>query len=308
MVAPRDSKGTVLRLLHGDRDIPWGADPGLFVPEAVDQIMSSMAWMYGPSGYFDLKVRGWDNLPETPGLMVMNHSGGTSIPDVWGFAYAWYAAQGTGRPMRPLAHDMVFSTALTGRPLERMGVLRASRGNALSALVDQRQDVLVLPGGDRETWRPWTERYTVDFGGRQGYIRTALEAGVPLVPIAHAGAHDTFVVLGRGERIARLLHLKELARAEVFPVHLSLPWGIGVGPTPHWPLPGPLRYEVCEPVQLPDGWVPGTRPDDSLVDELDAEVQRRVQAGLDRLRETRSPRRARVGDALERVLQVGRGR
>jgi len=57
-------------------------DPSLFVPEAVDQVMSSMAWMYGPGGYFDVQVRGWENLPARQGLVVMNHSGGTSIPDV----------------------------------------------------------------------------------------------------------------------------------------------------------------------------------------------------------------------------------
>lgn len=298
------SSASLLHLLHGEGELPWGADPARYEPGAVQRTLDAFRWMYGPGGYFDVQIAGWEHLPGRNALVVMNHSGGTSIPDVWGLGFAWCARHGLDRPLRPLAHDMVFSTPLTGPVFERMGVLRASRRNALAALTELGHDVLVLPGGDRETWRPWRERYTVSFGGRQGYVRTALAAGVPLVPVAHAGAHDTLLVLSRGERLARLLKLKELARAEVFPVHLSLPWGLALGPMPHWPLPGPLRYRICEPVPLPEGWVPGGTPSQALVDELDGEVQRRVQRGLEALRETRSPRRRWVGEALDGLLEL----
>ncbi len=292
--------GAVLDRLHGDGELPWGTDPARFDPAAVTATLDSMRWLY--DGYFRVSAQGWENLPERNAMLVMNHSGGTSIPDVWGLAFAWYDHLGLERPLRALAHDMVFSTPLTGPLFERLGVLRASRERAQVTLGDLRHDVLVCPGGDQETWRPWTERYRVNFGGRRGYVRSALAAGVPIVPVSHAGAHDTLLVLSRGARIATLLRLPELARARVFPLHLSLPWGLGVGPLPHWPLPGSLRYHIGEPVSLPVGWVPGRTPSEELVLEMDAEVQRRVQAGLDALRAERSPRRAMIGDALERVL------
>ena len=303
---PDPAVASIFKLLHKDGAVPWGADPSRFDPATVQRTLDAFKWMYGPGGYFDVQVEGWEHLPARNALVVMNHSGGTSIPDVWGLGFAWCAHNGATRPLRPLAHDMVFSTALTGPLFERMGVMRASRRNAQVALAELGHDVLVLPGGDRETWRPWTERYAVGFGGRQGYVRSALEAGVPILPVAHAGAHDTIMVLSRGERLARAMHLKELTRAEVFPVHLSLPWGLAVGPMPHWPLPGPLRYRVGEPVALPDGWVPGSTPSQALVDELDAKVQARIQAGLDELRSTRAPWRKAVAGVVERLVEGAR--
>ena len=43
-----------------------------------------------------------------------------------------------------------------------------------------------MPGGDRDTWRPYSKRYDVCFAGRKGYARLAIKAGVPIVPIANA--------------------------------------------------------------------------------------------------------------------------
>ncbi|HRG98734.1 MAG TPA: hypothetical protein PLR99_20925, partial [Polyangiaceae bacterium] len=74
----------------------------------------------------------------------------------------------------------------------------------------------------------------------------ALEARVPIVPVAHAGAHETLRVLTDGHRFARAVGLQRFARAEIFPVHLSLPWGLAIGPWPHIPLPTTLRYRFGE--------------------------------------------------------------
>jgi hypothetical protein len=40
------------------------------------------------------------------------------------------------------------------------------------------------------------------FVGRQGYARLAMETGAPIVPLVTAGAHESFMVLGQGRRIA----------------------------------------------------------------------------------------------------------
>ncbi|MEO1272317.1 MAG: hypothetical protein AAFX99_29825, partial [Myxococcota bacterium] len=55
------------------------------------------------------------------------------------------------------------------------------------------------------------------------------------------------MVLTDGRRLARRLGLPALARAEIFPVHLSLPWVLGIGPLPHLPLPVMLRYTFGPP-------------------------------------------------------------
>jgi 1-acyl-sn-glycerol-3-phosphate acyltransferase len=218
-------------------------------------------------------------------MIVSNHSGGTTIPDVWGFGVLWYRAFGVERPLHLMAHDIILATDATRRFFGRRGVLRGSRKLAEHVLTDWQRDLMVMPGGDLDTWRPYRERYRVRFGGRTGYARLAIQSGVPIVPVANAGAHETLVVLSDGRELARKLHLRELWRASIWPVHLSLPWGLAVGPWPHLPLPTRLRYRIGLPISVSDE--PIADPAPSLVEELDARVQAAVQAQLDALRDDR---------------------
>jgi 1-acyl-sn-glycerol-3-phosphate acyltransferase len=282
----RLSKGTILRWLGGADGVPWGANPGDYDAAAVDQTLATFGELFGEEGwpkrYFPLEIQGLERVPSSPVLVVSNHSGGTTIPDVWGFLVAWYRRFGSRRPIHPLAHEMIVSTRLTGPYFARRGVLRATRGLALDAL-RRSHDVMVLPGGDAETWRPFRRRYEVEFSGRTGYARTAIEAGVPIVPVAHAGAHNTFMVLSDGRWFARALRLKHIARASVWPLHLSLPWGLGFGPLPHLPLPARLRYRIGEPIAPPQ-LAAGETPSLEQVRELDGRVRSTIQAMLDGLR------------------------
>ena len=41
--------------------------------------------------------------------------------------------------------------------------------------------VLAFPGGDYDAFRPTVTQNVIDFDGRTGYVRTAIEAGVPIV-------------------------------------------------------------------------------------------------------------------------------
>ncbi len=145
---------------------------------------------------------------------------------------------------------------------------------------------MVMPGGDMDTWRPYSERWRVRFGGRTGYARLALEARVPIVPLAHAGAHETLIVLTDGRRLAQALRLPEIARASIWPIHLSLPWGLAVGPWPHIPTPARFRYRLGAPVPPPAELGPGEEPSEDLVRAYDARVQAAVQGLLDELKET----------------------
>ncbi|MCB9573833.1 MAG: glycerol acyltransferase [Kofleriaceae bacterium] len=285
----------MLRWLHRDSGVPDGAsDPGRYDPTAVAQILRFAGRFIGPGRYFRLDVRGLEHVPPRPSMVVSNHSGGTTIPDVWGFAYAWYRHFGASRPIHPLAHEIVTSTRTTARFFGRLGVLRAGRGVARDVLTGWGRDLMVMPGGDIDTWRPWRERYQVRFGGRTGYARTAILAGAPIVPVANAGAHDTLMVLSDGQRLARWLRLPELTRATVWPVHLSLPWGLAIGPLPHLPLPTTLRYRVGAPI-APPPLHPGEEPTDEMVGDLDAAVRAAVQGLLDGLRAEAYRRRGPLG-------------
>jgi 1-acyl-sn-glycerol-3-phosphate acyltransferase len=242
-----------------------------------------VAWLdrfFGETGRYPVRAAGLTALPPSPLMFVSNHSGGSTVLDCLGLAYAWYRHFET-RPLHFLAHEMLLATRLTGPFFDRVGVLRTSRRLARDVLSKWKRDVIVMPGGDRDTWRPYRDRYRVQFAGHTGYARIALETGVPVLPVANAGAHETLVVLTDGLRIARALKLHELFRIDVFPIHLSLPWLLGIGPLPHLPLPTPLRYRFGEPVPLPQGHEPGPNPDTETVLEYDRQVRMALQGLLD---------------------------
>jgi 1-acyl-sn-glycerol-3-phosphate acyltransferase len=313
-----DIKGSLLNWLHARHANRPGMDPLALRTEAVDGTLRWARKLFGEGKYFPLEIRGWENVPATTAMLVSNHSGGTSIPDAWGFLVAWYERFGTERPLHPLAHDMILSTQAVGSFFEARGVLRANSGVALSALKDHGRDLLVMPGGDLDTWRPYSARYEVRFGQRLGYVRTALRAGVPIVPMANAGAHETFYVLTDGRAIARALRLPQIARAEIFPIHFSLPWGLCIGPWPHIPLPARLRYRIGDAIVGPRQYAPGEPIPDALVREIDAAARGTIQALLHDLRDSdprkknraaapgRAPTAKEQADALERFASASR--
>lgn len=284
-----NEKSRVLQWLHGDSPVPWGSTAGVYHPELVAETLDMLGgWLFGPHGYFRLEAHGLENVPSAPVLLVSNHSGGTTIPDVWGFLFAWYSHFGVHRPLHPLAHEMVLGNRFTGEFFARRGILRAEPELAIETLTTFRQDVMVMPGGDLDAWRPYSMRYQVRFAGRKGYARTALMANVPIVPVANAGAHETLIVLTDGQWIALTFQLKKLARAHIWPIHLSLPWGLAIGPFPHIPLPVRLRYRIGTPIEPPERVPPGTEPSPALIDAYDELVRAAVQNLLDELRETRA--------------------
>lgn len=278
-------KSSVLRWLHPN-GVHWGSDLSAFDPGAVDHARRWIGMLFGERRYFRVHVHGWDNVPTAPTMVVSNHSGGTLIPDVWGLCYAWYTHFGTDRPIHPTAHEMVLGNRFTGSFFAKRGVVRADRRVAEKVLAQWRQDLLVMPGGDLDTWRPFTKRYQVRFSGRTGYARLALRAGVPIAPVVNAGAHNTLIVLSDGRKLAEALRLPELARASIWPVHISLPWGLALGPWPHLPPPVKLRYRFAPAIHPEDvGAVPGEDPTDEQVAELDRRVRESMQAELDVLRD-----------------------
>ena len=139
--------------------------------------------------------------------------------------------------------------------------------------------MLVYPGGDREVHRPSWQSGRVDFGGRKGYVRLALDEDVPIVPVVAIGGQETALFLSQGEWLARLLMLDRLFRLKVLPISIAAPWGLNVGDMlGHIPLPSKIVVEVLPPIRLREEF--GEHPD---VDEIHAHVTRLMQETLDAL-------------------------
>src|SRR5919199_252309 len=126
------------------------------------------------SFYFRADVKGLDKIPaEGPVLLVGNHSGGNVTPDTLVFTLAFNTYFGVERRFYQLAHNLVLAMPGLGF-LRKYGTVAASPENAHKAL-DQGAALLVYPGGDYEVHRPSWESAKIDFGGRKGFIRLALE-------------------------------------------------------------------------------------------------------------------------------------
>jgi 1-acyl-sn-glycerol-3-phosphate acyltransferase len=228
--------------------------------------------------YFRAEVRGLGNIPEEgPVLLVGNHSGGNLTPDTSVFTLAFSTYFGVERPFYQLAHNLVLSMPGLSY-LRKYGTVAASHENARKALRSGAA-VLVYPGGDYEVHRPIWERHRVNFDGRKGFLRLALQEGVPIVPVVSVGGQETSIFLSRGETIARALNLDRLFRLKVLPISLAIPWGINVGDMlGHWPLPAKITIEALPPIDVEEEF--GKDPD---LDEVYEQVVRQMQETLDAL-------------------------
>jgi 1-acyl-sn-glycerol-3-phosphate acyltransferase len=245
-------------------------------PDYIREQLPGM-WMLA-SFYFRAEVRGLHNIPaEGPVLLVGNHSGGNVTPDTTVFTLAFNTYFGVERRFYQLAHNLVLAMPGLSR-LRKFGTVAASHENAHKAL-DSGAALLVYPGGDYEVHRPIWDANKVDFNGRKGYIRLALEKDVPIVPVVAIGGQETSIFLSRGERLARLLGLDRAFRLKVLPISLALPWGLNVGDMlGHIPLPAKITVEVLPPIYPRDRF--GQDPD---VNEINRYVLSEMQGKLDEL-------------------------
>lgn len=238
-------------------------------------------WQRLLHGYFRARIHGLDRLPDGPFLAVGNHSGAGLVPDtlVW---LATYHSANRPTPLLTLAHDQMFDSfpAPLARWVARCGAIRASRALTLEAL-RRGYAVQVYPGGDHDACRRFRDRNKLVFAGRTGYVDIARQAGVPIVPVASVGGHETLIILREGKRIARWLGVDRRLRLQSFPLSLSIPWGLWLGPLPGY-LPFPARIEIeVAPAIDPHS--------DPAVSKIDARVRASLQATIDRLASNRRP-------------------
>lgn len=235
------------------------------------------------SFYFRADVQGLDKIPaDGPVLLVGNHSGGNVTPDTLVFTLAFATYFGIERRFFQLAHNLVLAMPGLGT-LRKYGTVAASPGNARKAL-ETGAALLVYPGGDYEVHRPSWESAKVDFNGRKGWIRLALDNDVPVVPLVSLGGQETALFLSRGERLAKLLRLDKMFRLKVLPISLAIPWGLNIGDMfSHWPLPAKISVRALDPIDIKKEF--GADPDH---DEVYEAVLGRMQHTLDQLQSQRT--------------------
>ena len=232
--------------------------------------------------YFRSEVRGLERIPPGAGIYVGNHSSGLITPDTFVFGAAVYRHHGVDGMPYGMAHEVYLKLPIFHELLVPVGAVRASPEIA-SRIFARGNKILVYPGGDLDNMRPYRDRNRIVFGERQGYIRLALRECVPIIPVVSAGAHETFMVLGDLKWLTKALRLDRLLRLKVFPVTLSIPWGLTFGVIPfYFPYPSRILMEILDPIDFERNG-PAAAEDEIYVSECAERVESVMQQALSRL-------------------------
>ena len=120
----------------------------------------------------------------------------------------------------------------------------AARGGAMVGtpdncrhMLENEECVMVFPEGVRGISKPWRERYRLRRFGL-GFMRLALEARAPIVPVGIVGSEEQQPGLANLPRLARLLGMP------AFPITPTFPW---LGPLE----PPPAGYRRPRPRLAP---------------------------------------------------------
>jgi 1-acyl-sn-glycerol-3-phosphate acyltransferase len=195
--------------------------------------------------------------PKGAYLLVANHSG-LGNPDIACLIVSFLDQPGMRFPAA-MVHPVSFNSWPAGVWMERIGAIPSTYEAALSAL-SQGIPVLVFPGGDIDATRPVWQARRVDFGGRQGFLKIARIANVPIVPMGIRGSHYTTPILFRSKILSTLLVFPHRNGVHRFPVTLLGVLGaaalIAIGPFIGWLLAPILAMAwIALPVaQIP--WIP----------------------------------------------------
>jgi 1-acyl-sn-glycerol-3-phosphate acyltransferase len=239
--------------------------------------------------YFRLETSGWERLPDETSLLIGNHSGGSLTMDAWTFVFAWWRRFGTERVLHATAHDVLMATPGLGDYFRVAGVIPASR-EGVSAALSAGRDVVIWPGGEVDAMRSWWKRDVATLGGRKGFVKQAIRSGVPILPVATVGGHDTVFVLNEGKWLAdaldKVLGLKKTLRGSNLPIIAGFPFPLAVEILPaHVPLPAKIRTELLEPIHVDKD--PERVNDREYVDSIYVEVTSAIQGAMDRLAKQR---------------------
>lgn len=255
---------TMRRRLAGD----YPVDEFGFDPEIAEVLASAIEPI--AEKWFRLEVRGIENIPEEGGaLLVANHSGTVPLDGlITGYAVKKYS----GRNLRPLGADLVFSLPLVGQVARKVGATLACKEDA-ERLLAGGELAGVWPEGFKGIGKPFAERYKLQRFGRGGFVSSAMRAQVPIVPVSIVGAEEIYPLVGNVPSLARLLGLPYLPITPFFPL---------LGPLGLIPLPSKWIIEFGEPVRT-DAYEPEAADDPMLLFNVTDQVRETIQQTLYKL-------------------------
>ncbi len=255
------------------------------------KLVGNAAKLYLPvlEKYHRAKFLGLENIPEKPFLGVGNHSGMHFMPEslLW---IAKYHSMDNNVHMVTLIHNLSHKLgSMLKLPLSDFGFIEANPEKALEALKEGFA-ATVYPGSDRDNSKPFSERNKIDFFEHTGYVKLALRARVPILPVVGIGGAETVFVISSGEKVAEATGLKKLLKLHTWPVYWSFPFGWHVGHLPYFslPLPSQITISVLPPYSV-DQYDSEDADNPDIVQKINLEIIIMMQEEMNKLAKGRIP-------------------
>jgi 1-acyl-sn-glycerol-3-phosphate acyltransferase len=224
--------------------------------------------------WFRVEQEGIENIPANGGaLLVSNHSGALP-PDAPMIMQSIRNEHPAPRPLYMLGEHWFKGYPGVGMLSNKIGLVPAHAANAQRLLRDEGRLVLVFPEGQKGTRKLYWQRYKLRRFGRGGFVKTALRAGVPIVPVAVVGAEEAMPIFAHVPLLQRLTGLI------YFPVNHAFPWAGAAAGMMY--LPAKFKIRFLEPISF-DRYGPDDAEDLELVQRLAEDVRASIQGEVDRL-------------------------
>ena len=223
--------------------------------------------------WFRVEVEGIENVPAEGGALIVSNHSGALPPDAPMIMQAIRHEHPAPRPLYMLGENWFKGYPGVGMLAEQDRPGGAHPANAQRLLGDEGGLVLVFPEGQKGWRKVFWQRYRLRRFGRGGFVRTAMRAGVPIVPTAVIGAEEAMPIFAHVPLLQRL-------------TGSSTSRSTTRSRTSGWPRPDVPAGEVQDP--LPRAGRPvRLRPEDAddiaLVGRLSERIRLRIQEELDDL-------------------------
>jgi 1-acyl-sn-glycerol-3-phosphate acyltransferase len=221
--------------------------------------------------WFRVDVEGLEHVPAAGGALLASNHSGALPPDAPMIMQAVRNEHPNPRPLYMLGEHWFKGYPGVGMLANKIGMVAAHPANAHRLLRDEGKLVLVFPEGQKGTRKLFWQRYKLRRFGRGGFVKTAIRAGVPIVPIAVMGAEEAMPIFAHVPLLQRLTGLI------YFPINHAFPhFGLLAG---GMYLPAKFRIRFLEPVRF-ERHGPDAADDVAFVQQVADDIRARIQDAL----------------------------
>lgn len=255
-----DTKARIKQIEQSQSN-PFGVDDFGFDPKVLSSVAPIMCWLY--RHYFRVETFGAENVPTGRMMVIANHAGQLPFDGAM-ILTAFLLEPKVPRLLRGMVERWAAEVPFISTLFARVGQVIGSPSTC-EHLLKHDEGVIVFPEGVKGISKLFSDRYKLSTFGT-GFMRIALAAQAPIVPVALIGAEEQAPAVANLAPLAKSLGLPSFPI--IFPQLIPLP------------LPVKYRLYIGEPLYFKGD---GTEDDDEineLVQKTKNTLQEMIDAGL----------------------------